>query len=105
MHNSLGGEQAVALACKNASLLAGSAVSSSVPSAKTTRMSFRVWYVFWLTPQHIPLELLDTMPPTMQLSMEDGSAGTSSHTPSHLSQQRSLPLSTCKPQLHELCSS
>jgi len=32
---------------------AGSAVSSTVPSTNTTRMSFSVWYVFWLTPQHL----------------------------------------------------
>jgi hypothetical protein len=32
-----------------------------------------VWYVFWATPQHMPLELLDTMPPTMHESMDDGS--------------------------------
>ena len=73
-------------------------MSSSVPSANTTRMSFKVWYVFWLTPQHIPLELLDTMPPTMQLSMEDGSAGTSGHTGSHHTQD----LDICRPQQHDL---
>ena len=28
---------------------------------------------FWLTPQHMPEELLATMPPIMQESMEDGS--------------------------------
>lgn len=32
---------------------AGSAVSSTVPSTNTTRMSLSVWYVFWLTPQHL----------------------------------------------------
>jgi len=29
--------------------------------------------VFWLTPQHMPLLLLLTTPPTMQLSMDEGS--------------------------------
>jgi hypothetical protein len=32
-----------------------------------------VWYVFWLTPQHMPLLLLDTTPPTMHESMDEGS--------------------------------
>ena len=58
---------------KKASLLLGSLVSRTVPSKKTTLMSFNVWYVFCDTPQHMPEELLDTMPPTIQLSMEDGS--------------------------------
>ena len=32
-----------------------------------------VWYVFWLTPQHMPLLLFAMMPPTMALSMLPGS--------------------------------
>ena len=53
--------------------LPASLVSSSVPSTITTRMSRSVWNVFCATPQHMPEELLETMPPIMQLSMEDGS--------------------------------
>ena len=53
--------------------LAGSAVSSSVPSTKTMRMSRSVWKVFCATPQHMPELLLETMPPIMQESMELGS--------------------------------
>lgn len=52
---------------------AASAVSSTVPSTSTTRMSRSVWYVFCLTPQHMPDELLATMPPIMQDSMDAGS--------------------------------
>jgi hypothetical protein len=58
---------------KNAARLSASAVSSTVPSASTTRMSRKVWYVFCDTPQHMPDELLATTPPTMQLSTELGS--------------------------------
>lgn len=58
---------------KKLALLSGSAVSRTVPSAKTIRKSFRVWYVFWDTPQHIPLELFETIPPTMQESIDEGS--------------------------------
>ena len=36
-------------------------------------MSLSVWYVFCATPQHMPEELLLTMPPIMQESIEDGS--------------------------------
>ena len=36
-------------------------------------MSCSVWYVFCFTPQHMPDELLATMPPIIQLSMEAGS--------------------------------
>ena len=36
-------------------------------------MSCSVWYVFCLTPQHIPDELLATMPPIMHESIEAGS--------------------------------
>jgi hypothetical protein len=50
---------------KKASRLMGSAVSRTVPSANTTRMSLSVWYVFWLTPQHMPLLLLATTPPVV----------------------------------------
>ena len=56
-----------------ASRLAASEVSRTVPSKKTTRRSLTVWYVFWETPQHMPEELLETIPPTMQLSIEEGS--------------------------------
>jgi hypothetical protein len=59
--------------CLNLSLDSSFAVSSTVPFANTTRRSLRVWYVFWLTPQHMPEELLATMPPIMHESIEDGS--------------------------------
>ena len=58
---------------RNASRLALSPVSSTVPSTNTILMSLRVWYVFCFTPQHIPDELLATTPPIMHESMEDGS--------------------------------
>jgi hypothetical protein len=48
---------------RNAARLAASAVSSSVPSANMMRIDLRVWYEFWATPQHMPLELLAIMPP------------------------------------------
>lgn len=58
---------------RNSSRDSGMAVSRTVPSANTTRRSFSVWYVFWLTPQHIPDELLATIPPIMHESMDEGS--------------------------------
>mmetsp|Transcript_14119 Transcript_14119/g.56273 ORF Transcript_14119/g.56273 Transcript_14119/m.56273 type:complete len:415 (+) Transcript_14119:2060-3304(+) len=57
----------------NAATDAGSDVSSVVPSTKTTRRSRNVWYVFCATPQHMPDELLLTMPPIMHESIEAGS--------------------------------
>ena len=57
----------------NAATLAGSAVSRTLPSVKTMRMSASVWYVFWETPQHMPEELLLTMPPIMHESIDEGS--------------------------------
>mmetsp|Transcript_11511 Transcript_11511/g.38038 ORF Transcript_11511/g.38038 Transcript_11511/m.38038 type:complete len:249 (+) Transcript_11511:1956-2702(+) len=50
-----------------------SAVSSTVPSTNTIRISFRVWYVFCFTPQHIPDELFATTPPIIHESMDEGS--------------------------------
>jgi hypothetical protein len=55
--------------------LSGSDVSKTVASwsPNTTRKSLSVWYVFWATPQHMPLELLFTMPPacvTCETSIE-----------------------------------
>ena len=57
----------------NAARDASSAVSSTVPSTKTMRMSLSVWYVFCFTPQHIPEELFATTPPIMHESMDEGS--------------------------------
>ena len=58
---------------RNARRDSGSDVSKTVASAKTTRRSLSVWYVFCATPQHMPLELLFTMPPIMHESMDAGS--------------------------------
>lgn len=44
-----------------------------VPAPPPIMHTFSVWYVFWLTPQHMPLLLLFTMPPTIHESMEAGS--------------------------------
>jgi len=57
----------------NARRDSASDVSSTVASAKTTRRSFSVWYVFCATPQHMPDELLFTMPPIMHESIDAGS--------------------------------
>mmetsp|Transcript_27848 Transcript_27848/g.84992 ORF Transcript_27848/g.84992 Transcript_27848/m.84992 type:complete len:405 (-) Transcript_27848:409-1623(-) len=59
--------------CLKASTDVGSPVSSTVPSTRTTRKSAMVWYVFCFTPQHMPEELLATMPPIMHESMDAGS--------------------------------
>mmetsp|Transcript_17832 Transcript_17832/g.41187 ORF Transcript_17832/g.41187 Transcript_17832/m.41187 type:complete len:205 (-) Transcript_17832:480-1094(-) len=57
----------------NEAQLAGSCVSSTVPSCSTIRMSDTVWYVFCATPQHIPELLLATTPPIQHDSIDDGS--------------------------------
>ena len=51
----------------------GSAVSTMVPSGRTKRMESMVWYEFCAVPQHMPLALLATMPPTMQAIRDAGS--------------------------------
>ncbi len=58
---------------RNAAHEAGSPVSRTVPSTKTDRMSFKVWYVFCATPQHIPEALFAMIPPIAALSMDAGS--------------------------------
>ncbi len=37
------------------------------------KITWTVWYVFWATPQHIPLLLFATTPPIQQDSMLEGS--------------------------------
>ena len=45
----------------------------ALSSTRTAGKGKIEWRTFWLTPQHMPEELLATMPPIMQEWMEDGS--------------------------------
>ncbi len=57
----------------NRSASCSSAVSHTVPSGRMKRIDSTVWYALFSTPQHIPLELLDKIPPIMAEPMEEGS--------------------------------
>ena len=59
-----------ARSCPSAS---AAAVSIVVPDGSTKVSDCSVWYAFCATPQHIPLELLETMPPIVQVLIEAGS--------------------------------
>ena len=55
--------------------LASSPVSSSVPSASTSRAESSIRSLLAWVPQFIPEALFITMPPTMALRIEAGSGG------------------------------